>query len=102
APRARPAPQAHRRKHRIEPYGQALSPLAATVRQEDRSPTEQEQAGAWWTESGPPLPPTAEVALAVDAQGTLVAATLDPVTSTLRVTRRKEEAGLALEGWREV
>ena len=65
-------------------------------------PTEQEQAGAWWTESGPPLPPTAALALAVDAQGTLVAATLDPTTSTLRVTRRKEEAGLALEGWREV
>ncbi len=65
-------------------------------------PTEQEQAGAWWTESGPPLPSAAEIALAVDAHGTLVAATLDPTDATLRVTRRKAEAGLALEGWREV
>jgi hypothetical protein len=64
-------------------------------------PTEQESAGAWWTESGPQLPADAGVSLAVDENGRVVAATLSPSTGQLLVTRRKDEAGLALEGWRE-
>ncbi|EGX59731.1 hypothetical protein SZN_11148 [Streptomyces zinciresistens K42] len=65
-------------------------------------PTEQESAGAWWTESGPPLPEDALVALALDEGGRVVAATLSPSDGRLLVTRRKDEPGLALEAWREV
>lgn len=65
-------------------------------------PTEQESAGAWWTESGPELPADAGVALAVDEDGRVVAATLSPSSGQLRVTRRKDEPGLALEAWRAV
>ncbi|MFG2786539.1 hypothetical protein [Streptomyces sp. NPDC048419] len=65
-------------------------------------PTEQESAGAWWTESGPQLPADAGVSLAVDENGRVVAATLSPSTGQLLLTRRKDEAGLALEAWREV
>ena len=65
-------------------------------------PTEQESAGAWWTESGPRLPVDAGVSLAVDEQGRVVAATLSPSTGQLLLTRRKDEPGLALEAWREV
>jgi hypothetical protein len=64
-------------------------------------PTEQESAGLWWTESGPQLPAGTRVALAQDATGRVAAATLTP-DGTLRVTRRKEEPGLALEPWQEV
>ncbi|MFE9609984.1 hypothetical protein [Streptomyces sp. NPDC006012] len=65
-------------------------------------PTEQESAGAWWTESGPVLPADAGVSLAVDADGEVVAATSSPSTGTLLLTRRKDEPGLALVAWREV
>ncbi|MFJ8080013.1 hypothetical protein ACIQ6Y_05195 [Streptomyces sp. NPDC096205] len=64
-------------------------------------PTEQETAGLSWTESGPQLPTGTRVALAQDATGRVVAATLTP-DGTLRLSRRKEEPGLALEAWREV
>ncbi|MGW7541965.1 hypothetical protein ACWGKQ_12700 [Streptomyces sp. NPDC054770] len=65
-------------------------------------PTEDEQAGAWWTESGPQLPADGTVALATDADGRVTAASLSPSTGRLLLTRRKDEPGLALEAWREV
>lgn len=65
-------------------------------------PTEQESAGAWWTESGPRLPADTEVALAVDHEGRVVAATLSPSTGRLLLTRRKDEPGLALTAWQEM
>jgi hypothetical protein len=65
-------------------------------------PTEQESAGAWWTESGPQLPADAEVSLAVDEDDRVVAATLSPTSGQLLLTRRKAEPGLALEAWRPV
>ncbi|MDN0197397.1 hypothetical protein [Streptomyces sp. S.PNR 29] len=65
-------------------------------------PTEQESAGAWWTESGPRLAADAEVSVAVDEDDRVVAATLSPSTGQLLLTRRKDEPGLALEAWREV
>ncbi|MGX1366744.1 hypothetical protein RKD19_002103 [Streptomyces canus] len=64
-------------------------------------PTEQESAGLWWTESGPQLPSDTAVALAEDAEGRVVAATVTP-DGTLRVARQKDEPGLALAAWREV
>ncbi|MFC7842715.1 hypothetical protein ACFY3O_27020 [Streptomyces sp. NPDC001046] len=65
-------------------------------------PTEQEPAGAWWTESGPQLPSDALVALALDEHGEVVAATFSPSTGMLRLARRKDEPGLALTAWREL
>jgi hypothetical protein len=65
-------------------------------------PTEEESAGAWWTESGPRLPVDATVSLATDADGRVAAATLSPSTGQLLLTRRKDEPGLALEAWRQV
>ncbi|MFE6526262.1 hypothetical protein [Streptomyces sp. NPDC057794] len=65
-------------------------------------PTEQESAGAWWTESGPRLPADALVAVALDEHEEVVAASLAPSTGTLLLTRRKDEPGLALEAWREI
>ncbi|MFI8190091.1 hypothetical protein ACIF8T_15015 [Streptomyces sp. NPDC085946] len=65
-------------------------------------PTEREPAGAWWTESGPALPSDAGVALALDRDGRVVAATLSPSSGRLLLARRKEEPGLALTAWREV
>ncbi|MDO0925194.1 hypothetical protein QQY24_07065 [Streptomyces sp. TG1A-8] len=65
-------------------------------------PTERESAGAWWTESGPRLPPDALVSLATDEDGRVVAATSSPSAGRLLLTRRKDEPGLALEAWREV
>jgi hypothetical protein len=65
-------------------------------------PTEDEAAGAWWTESGPGLPADALVSLAEDDAGRVVAATLLPSTGELLLTRRKDEPGLALEAWRAV
>ncbi|WP_221349300.1 hypothetical protein [Streptomyces beigongshangae] len=65
-------------------------------------PTEQEAAGAWWTDSGPQLPGDATVALTEDAEGRVVAASLAPGTGALLLTRRKAEPGLALEAWRSV
>ncbi|MET9071521.1 hypothetical protein ABZX95_04885 [Streptomyces sp. NPDC004232] len=65
-------------------------------------PTELESAGAWWTESGPRLPVDALVALAEDADGRVVAATLSPSTGQLLLARRKDEPGLALTAWQQV
>ncbi|WP_432135903.1 MULTISPECIES: hypothetical protein [unclassified Streptomyces] len=65
-------------------------------------PTEDESAGAVWTESGPVLPADAEVALTQDADGRVVAAALSPSTGKLLISRRKEEPGLALTAWQEV
>jgi hypothetical protein len=65
-------------------------------------PTEQESAGAWWTESGPPLPADAEVSLAVDEDDRVAAASLSPSTGHLLLTRRKDEPGLALRAWQRV
>ncbi|MDH6625866.1 hypothetical protein M2271_003677 [Streptomyces sp. LBL] len=65
-------------------------------------PTEQESAGAWWTESGPQLPADAEVSLAVDEDNRVVAATLAPANGQLLLTRRKNEPGLALTAWERV
>ncbi|KUO20734.1 hypothetical protein [Streptomyces dysideae] len=65
-------------------------------------PTEQESAGAWWTESGPQLPADALVSLTVDEEDRVMAATLSPSTGRLLISRRKDEPGLALEAWREV
>ncbi|MFH8470236.1 hypothetical protein [Streptomyces sp. NPDC017991] len=65
-------------------------------------PTEQESAGAWWTDSGPELPADAQVSLAEDAQGRVVAATLAPSTGALSLTHRKDEPGLALEAWQSI
>ena len=65
-------------------------------------PTEEEQAGAWWTESGPQLAADAEVSLAVDEEDRVVAATSSPSAGQLLLTRRKDEPGLALEAWRTI
>ncbi|MBW8794557.1 MAG: hypothetical protein JF597_13425 [Streptomyces sp.] len=65
-------------------------------------PTQDERAGAWWTESGPQLPLDARVALTTDAAGRVTAASLSPSTGRFLLTRRKDETGLALEAWREV
>ena len=65
-------------------------------------PTEQESAGAWWTESGPQLPLNARVSLSEDADGRVIAATAVPGAGELRVARRKREPGLALEAWETV
>lgn len=65
-------------------------------------PTEQESAGAWWTESGPQLPADAVVSLATDENGAVVATTLSPSSGQLLFTRRKDEPGLALTAWQEV
>jgi hypothetical protein len=65
-------------------------------------PTEQESAGAWWTESGPQLSADTRVSLAEDEVGRVVAASLAPGGGELLLTRRKDEPGLALEAWRVV
>lgn len=65
-------------------------------------PTEQESAGAWWTESGPQLPADARVSLTLDEHERLVAATVSPAGGTLMITRRKDEPGLALTAWQQV
>ena len=65
-------------------------------------PTEQESAGAWWTESGPQLPLNARVSLSEDADGRVIAATAVSGAGELRVARRKREPGLALEAWETV
>ncbi|MFJ9706612.1 hypothetical protein [Streptomyces sp. NPDC101234] len=65
-------------------------------------PTEDERAGAWWTESGPQLPADATVALTTDENGRVTAASLAPSTAQLLLTHRKNEPGLALEAWHEI
>lgn len=65
-------------------------------------PTRAEPSGARWTESGPPSPADAKVALALDEHGEIVAATVSRSTGSLRLARGKDEPGLALTAWREV
>ncbi|GHI94106.1 hypothetical protein KVH22_32910 [Streptomyces olivaceus] len=65
-------------------------------------PSEQEELGASWTESGPALPADALVSLARDADGRVVAATLSPSGGQLLLSRQKDEAGLALGAWQAV
>ncbi|MGW5656053.1 hypothetical protein [Streptomyces humi] len=65
-------------------------------------PTEDERAGAWWSESGPQLPVDATVALTTDEAGRVTAASLSPAGGRLLLARRKDEPGLALEAWSEV
>ncbi|MEU3900693.1 hypothetical protein [Streptomyces sp. NPDC045251] len=65
-------------------------------------PSEQEPAGAWWTESGPVLPADATVSLALDADARVVAAIQSPSTGQLLLARRKDELGLALGAWEAV
>ncbi|MFH9734082.1 hypothetical protein [Streptomyces sp. NPDC017260] len=65
-------------------------------------PSEQESAGAWWTESGPQLPADVEVSMTLDADNRVVAAVLSPSTGQLLLTRRKDEPGLALTAWQAV
>ncbi|MFE9093573.1 hypothetical protein [Streptomyces sp. NPDC007264] len=64
-------------------------------------PTEQESSGAWWTDSGPHLPTGARVAVAEDAEGRVVAASLTQ-DGVLRLARQKDEPGLALAAWQTV
>lgn len=64
-------------------------------------PTEQEEAGAWWAESGPQLPVDAQVSLAVDADGRVTAVSCSPSGGQLFLTRRKDEPGLALRAWEQ-
>lgn len=65
-------------------------------------PSELEEAGAAWTESGPALPADTLVSVALDADDRLVAATLSPSTGQVHLTRRKDEPGLALGPWQTV
>ena len=65
-------------------------------------PSELEEMGAAWTESGPALPSDATVSLTLDTDGRLVAATLSPSSGQLLLSRRKDEAGLALGAWAAV
>ncbi|MER6127139.1 hypothetical protein ABT173_32050 [Streptomyces sp. NPDC001795] len=64
-------------------------------------PTEQEPGGLSWTESGPQLPADARIAVAEDAEGHVVAASLTE-DGELRLARQKDEPGLALSAWRTV
>ncbi|WP_405776021.1 hypothetical protein [Streptomyces sp. NBC_00859] len=59
-------------------------------------PTEGEADGLWWTETGEPS--LGAPALAVDAQGRVVLASIAE-DGTLRVARQKAEPGLALAAW---
>ncbi|WP_394429334.1 hypothetical protein [Streptomyces sp. SGAir0957] len=66
-------------------------------------PTEMESAGAWWSESGPALPPDTRIALAKDATDRVVAATYVPGNPPrMHLTRRKDEPGLAMEAWNQL
>lgn len=64
-------------------------------------PTEAESAGLWWTESGPQLPADTRVSLTEDAEGRVVAASMTP-DGVLRLSRQKDEPGLALAAWQEI
>ncbi|MFJ1598632.1 hypothetical protein [Streptomyces sp. NPDC088261] len=62
-------------------------------------PTETEDAGLNWTPTGEPC--TGVPALALDGLGRVVLAALGE-DGSLRVTRQKDEPGLALEAWKQV
>ncbi|MFF1692887.1 hypothetical protein ACFVXC_04585 [Streptomyces sp. NPDC058257] len=59
-------------------------------------PTEDEDAGLWWAETGEPC--VGAPALALDAHGRVVIAAVG-ADGTLRLARQKAEKGLALEAW---
>ncbi|MFE6159126.1 hypothetical protein ACFQ7F_09445 [Streptomyces sp. NPDC056486] len=59
-------------------------------------PTEDEDAGLWWAETGEPC--LGAPALALDAHGRVVIAAVG-ADGTLRLARQKAEKGLALEAW---
>ncbi|MGW2228719.1 hypothetical protein [Streptomyces formicae] len=59
-------------------------------------PTEDEDAGLWWAETGEPC--LGSPALALDAHGRIVIAAIG-LDGTLRLARQKEESGLALGAW---
>lgn len=62
-------------------------------------PTEDESSGVTWTLTGEPC--AGAPALAIDARGRVVMAAFG-TDGTLRVTRQKDESGLALEAWTRV
>ncbi|GAA3826869.1 hypothetical protein [Streptomyces chiangmaiensis] len=64
-------------------------------------PTEQGSVGLRWTESGPQLPAGSRVAVAEDAQGRVVAASLTE-DGELRLARQKDGTGPALDTWQTV
>ncbi|MEU1145906.1 hypothetical protein ACFYO9_19815 [Streptomyces sp. NPDC005863] len=59
-------------------------------------PTEDEEAGLWWAETGEPC--LGAPSLALDARGRVVMAAIG-LDGTLRLARQKAEPGLALEAW---
>ncbi len=59
-------------------------------------PTEDEPSGATWTLTGEPC--VGAPALAIDARGRVVMAAFG-TDGTLRITRQKDESGLALAAW---
>lgn len=65
-------------------------------------PMQAEPSGTRWTESGPPAPADAEVALALDEHEEIVVATVSRSTGSLRLTRGKDGPGPALTAWREL
>ncbi|MFH8489645.1 hypothetical protein [Streptomyces longisporoflavus] len=62
-------------------------------------PTQDEQAGVWWAETGEPC--LGGPALALDARDRVVMATIG-LDGTLRIARQKAESGLALDAWTRV
>ncbi|MFE0177514.1 hypothetical protein ACFWZ2_34910 [Streptomyces sp. NPDC059002] len=62
-------------------------------------PTEDEEAGLWWAETGEPC--LGAPALALDAHGRVVMTAIG-VDGTLRVARQQAEPGLALGAWTRV
>ncbi|MEU1157166.1 hypothetical protein ABZ369_29720, partial [Streptomyces sp. NPDC005918] len=76
---------------------------AALARGEDQPvaafPTEDEEAGLWWAETGEPC--LGAPSLALDARGRVVMAAIG-LDGTLRLARQKAEPGLALEAWAAV
>ncbi|NKQ26954.1 hypothetical protein [Streptomyces galbus] len=65
-------------------------------------PTEEEGAGASWTEHGPGLPPDAEVALTLDHTDRVTVAALEAATGRLLVARAQHDGpGVAPGPWQE-
>ncbi|MFE0104671.1 hypothetical protein [Streptomyces sp. NPDC059009] len=62
-------------------------------------PTQDEEAGVWWTATGEPC--LGSPALALDGRGRVVMAAVG-TDGTLRVARQKAEPGLALAAWARV
>ncbi|MEV8017187.1 hypothetical protein AB0O76_12725 [Streptomyces sp. NPDC086554] len=62
-------------------------------------PTEREEAGLWWSETGEPC--LGSPALALDTHGRVVLAAIG-VDGALHIARQKAEPGLALDAWTRV